>query len=140
MGLTQFNGSSVAYSDSAGTVLFTGLGITSFDFQGGDRAEIDVTTSQSASRISRAGFRSPRRLSLGVLFEKPSIVELDAEMASCSPGDLTVSASVDCAAASQVLSLGAYLMSYSITAQMDGVWELALEFLVDETPEEDSGE
>ena len=135
MGLTQFNGSSVAFSNAAGTVLFTGLGITSFDFQGGDRAEIDITTSQSASRISRAGFRSPRRISLGVLFEDPTLTELDLEMLACAPGTLTVSASIDCAAAAQVLSLGAYLMSYSITAQMDGVWEVSMEFLVDEAPE-----
>ena len=137
MGLTQFNGSSVSFADNAGTTLFSGLGITSFDFQGGDRAEIDVTTSQSASRISRAGFRSPRRISLGVLFEDPTLTELDAEMQACAPGTLAVSASVDCAAASQVFSLNAYLMSYSITAQMDGVWEVSLDFLVDETPAED---
>ena len=135
MGLTQFNGSSAAFADAAGTVLFTGLGITSFDFQGGDRAEIDVTTSQDASRVSRAGFRSPRRVSLGVLFEDPTLSELDLEMAACAPGTLAVSASVDCADAAQVFELGAYLMSYSITAQMDGVWEVSMDFLVDETPE-----
>ena len=134
MGLTQFNGSSASFADAAGTDIFSDLGITSFDFQGGDRAEIDVTTSADATRVSRAGFRSPRRVSLGVLFEDPTLAELDTAIKACAPGALSIKASVDCAAAAQVFSLGAYLMSYSITAQMDGVWEVSLEFLVDETP------
>ena len=134
MGLTQFNGSSASFADANAADVFVDLGITSFDFQGGDRAEIDVTTSADSGRISRAGFPSPRRVSLGVLFEDPTLAELEAQMQACAPGTLSVKASVDCAAASQVFSLNAYLMSYSITAQMDGVWEVSLQFLVDETP------
>jgi len=138
MGLTQFNGSSVSFSDSAGTVIFEDLGITSFDFQGGDRAEIDVTTSSDSSRVSRAGFRSVRRVSLGVLFEDPTLTELDAAIKACAPGTLTAKFGVDCAAASQLFSLGAHLMSYSITGQMDGILEVSLEFMVDETAVEAS--
>ena len=133
MGLTQFNGSSASFADSSGTVVFEDLGITSFDFQGGDRAEIDVTTSTDASRVSRAGFRSPRRVSLGVLFESPTLADLEASLKACAPGILTVKASEDCAATAQVFSLGAHLMSYSITAQMDDVWQVSLDFMVDET-------
>ena len=133
MGLTQFNGTTVSFADSAGTDVLVDIGITSFDFQGGDRAEIDVTTSADTSRVSRAGFASPRRLSLGLLFEDPTLTELEAMMTACAPGTLTVKASIDCAAASQVLSLGAHLMGYSITAQLDDVWQVSCDFMVDET-------
>ena len=133
MGLTQFNGSSASFADSNGTVVFEDLGITSFDFQGGDRAEIDVTTSLDSSRVSRAGFRAPRRVSLGVLFEDPTLAELEASLKACAPGTLSVKAGVDCGDAAQVFSLGAHLMSYSVTAQMDDVWQVSLEFMVDET-------
>tara|TARA_R110001632_G_scaffold67839_1_gene159391 strand:+ start:1044 stop:1466 length:423 start_codon:yes stop_codon:yes gene_type:complete len=140
MGLTQFNGSSVSFATAAGTAVFEDLGITSFDFQGGDRAEIDVTTSTDTSRVSRAGYASPRRVSLGVLFEDPTLAELDAAILACAPGTLSVKAGVDCAAAAQVFSLGAHLMSYSISAQMDGVWEVSMEFLVDETATAENSE
>lgn len=138
MGLTQFNGASASYSNATGTVIFSGLGITSFDFQGGDRAEIDVTTSLDTTRVSRAGRRSVRRLSLGVLFEDPTLAELEAMTAECGSGLLSIAAPIDCSVAAQVLSLGAFLMGYSITAQQDGVWEVNLEFMVDETAEEEA--
>jgi hypothetical protein len=132
MATTRFNGASATYTDSGSTAIFTDVGITSFSLEGGSRAEIDVTTSTSARRQSVAGFVSPRTLSLGLLLDDPTVAELDTMLGECSNGTLVIKAGVDCAAVSQILSLSVYLMSYSITAQLDGVFEVSCEFMVKE--------
>ncbi len=134
MATTRFNGASVTITNAASAEIASGVGITSFSFEGGDRAEIDITTSSAATREVVAGFRNPRRLSLGLLLDSPTLSDLTAMQAECAPGTVAVSAGVDCGNAAQLMSLSVFLMSFSITAQMDGVFEVSCDFLVDERP------
>ncbi len=134
MATTRFNGASVTITTAASAEIASGVGITSFSYEGGDRAEIDITTSSAASREVIAGFRSPRRLSLGLLLDAPTLANLEAMQDECGAGTVAVSAGVDCGTPAQLLSLTAFLMNYSISAQMDGVFEVNVDFMVDERP------
>ena len=134
MATTRFNGATVTLTNADASAIATDVGITSFSYEGGDRAEIDITTSSATSREIIAGFRNPRRLSLGLLLDTPSIANLDGMMEDCDSGSVTVKAGTDCAASSDILSLDVFLMSYSVSAQLDGVMEVQLELLVDERP------
>ena len=136
MATTRFNGASISLTTAAGAVIAENVGITSFSFEGGDRAEIDVTTSSAASREVVAGFRNPRRLSLGLLLNDPTLAELEGMQAECGSGSIVGNAGVDCGTPAQIMSLNVFLMSFSVSAQMDGVFEVNCEFLVDERPSE----
>ena len=132
MAFTNFNGMTATYSDGNSTAVIEAAGITSFNYEGGDRAQIDVTTSASTRRESLAGFASERRLTLGLLLDDPTVSELDAMIADCAPGTLLIN-SKDCGqSAAQFLSLPVFCMGYSINGQIDGVLEVNIEFMVAE--------
>lgn len=131
MSTTRFNGAKATISNST-TAIATDVGITSFSYDSGNAAEVDITTSSSVRRAIIKGFASPRRLSLGLLLDQTTITELDAMLAECAEGTVAISFGVDCTAASQLLSLDAYLMSFTVTGQLDGVLEVNCEFMVAE--------
>ena len=133
MAYTRFNGASATITNAAAAEIASAVGITSFSFDGGSRAEVDITTSVSTRRSVVAGFSSPRRLSIGLLLAEATIAELDAMLAECAPGTVAVSFGADCAAAAQLLSLPAYLMSFNVTGSIDGVLEVSCEFMVGES-------
>jgi len=132
MAFTRFNGATASITSAAAVSIASGVGITSFSYDAGSRSEIDITTSLSVRRSVAAGFVSPRRVTLGLLLNAATITELDAMIAECNAGTVAVNFGVDCAAPTQLLSLTAYLMSYSISGQLDGVLDMNLEFMVAE--------
>ena len=132
MAFTRFNGATASITSAAAVNIASAVGITSFSFDGGQRAEVDITTSNSTRRSVVAGFTSPRRVTLGLLLDQATIIELDAMLAECNAGIVAVSFGVDCAAPTQLLSLTAYLMGYSISGELDGVLDMSLEFMVAE--------
>ena len=132
MAYTRFNGATATITNAASSEIASDVGITSFSFDGGSRAEVDITTSVSTRRSVVAGFSSPRRMSMGLLLAEATIAELDTMLAECAPGTVAVSFGVDCAAPAQLLSLSAYLMSFNVTGSVDGVLEVSCEFMVGE--------
>ena len=131
MAFTQFNGATVSYTDAGAVAIFADKPLTSFSISGGDRAEVDVTT--SAARASLPGLVSPRRATIGMLFEDPTITELEGMIAACAAGTLTLKVKPCGGTAVNFVSDKAWLMSYDISAQVDGVFEVTMEFLFDET-------
>ena len=69
---------------------------------------------------------------MGLLLAEATIAELNSMIAECAPGTVAVSFGVDCAAASQLLLLPAYLMSFNVSGSVDGVLEVSCEFMVGE--------
>ena len=136
MAFTRFNGATATITDSAGTAIATAVGIQSFSYEAGDRAEIDVTRSTSNRREIVPGFSSPRRLTVSLLLEDPTVTELDAMLGECAAGTFAVNFGVDCAAPTQFLSLSVFLMNYSVQGEVDGVLEVSCDFMVDERPSE----
>jgi hypothetical protein len=131
MAIYQFNGATASLNNAAAVAVFTDIGITSFGYEGGSRAEIDTTTSTSTRREAIAGFASQKRVSLGVLFETdPTIVELDALMEECGSSTLSIKLGSGCAAAAEVFNLPVQLMSYTVNGSMDSVLDVTMEFMV----------
>lgn len=127
MALVNFNGMLASIVGG-----FQNAGITSFSYEGGDRAQVDVTTSASSRRESLAGFASERRLSLGLLLDTADIAQLDALMAACAPAALAVTETPCGGTATGFLTLNVFVMGYSVQGQLDGVLELNVEFMVAE--------
>lgn len=127
MALINFNGMLASVAGG-----FTNAGITSFSYEGGDRAQIDVTTSASTRRESLAGFASERRISLGLLLDTADIAQLDALIAACAPAALAVTEKPCGGADTAFLGLNVYTMSYSVSGQLDGVLEVNVDFMVAE--------
>ncbi len=134
MSYTRFNGATCSLADGAATDILSGAGITSFSYEAGDRAEVDITESTSVRREVVPGFASPRRISIGLLMSEATVTELDSMLADCAAGSLTVNFGADCAAATQFLSLNVFLMNYSVQGDMDGILEVSCDFMVDERP------
>ncbi len=132
MATTRFNGATATLANGAGTTIASAVGITSFGLDSGGRAEIDITTSASTSREVVAGFSNPRRMTLGLLLDSPTLAQLDTMVNECASGTLAVSFGTDCNAPSQFLSLSVFLMSYNVEGTMDDVLQVSCEFLVDE--------
>ena len=131
MAIYQFNGALASLNDAAAAAVFVDIGITSFSYEGGSRAEIDTTTSASTRRESIAGFASQKRVSLGCLFETdPTLVELDALMVECGSSTLSIKLGSGCNAAAEVFSLSCQLMSYTVNGSMDGVLDVTMEFMI----------
>ena len=124
-----FNGASLTYAG------LTGLEVTSFSMEGGDRAEVDVTSSSSTVREVIPGFASPRRLTFGINYQGDHAT-LRAELDDCATGALVVSLGADCGAPASHIGLDAWLMSFSLNAELDGIVTGDLSFLIDERPGE----
>ena len=133
MAYTEFNRSKVTYTDAGSTVVFADVPMTSFSLSGGARGEIDIST--SAGRFSLAGHRTPRRITIGMLFEDPTLAELETAMLACASGTLLVE-HVPCSASptdTTFIQDYVWLVNYDITGTIDGVMEVNVEFLIDET-------
>ena len=123
-----FNGASLSFAD------LTGLEITSFSMEGGDRAEIDVTNSSSTVREVIPGFASPRRLTFGINYtgnqaDPPSRARrLHHGSSRHHPGSRLQRPDRSYPGL-------AWLMSFSLNAELDGIVTGDLVFLVDERPD-----
>lgn len=124
MAYYPFNGATATY---AGTT----FNITSFSLEGGDRAEVDVTNSQSVSREVVPGFRNPRRVTLGLNYNG-ELATLDAALANCATGALAIEVPTGCAAAAAFFSANAWVMSYDLSADLDGIVTGSITFMIDE--------
>lgn len=122
-----FNGATLSFG------ALTGLEITSFSMEGGDRAEIDVTDSSSTVREVIPGFASPRRLTFGINYTG-NHTTLRSELDDCSSETLTVTLGADCGTPASHISVSAWLMSFNLNADLDGIVTGDISFLVDETP------
>ncbi len=124
----QFNGATF----TMGTLL-EDAGMQSFSLSGGDRSEIDVTTSASTRRQSIAGFKSPRRLDVSLIYDgELTAAELETAMSGCNTEAVTIKVSASCAAPAQFISFNVHVMNYSITGDLDGVLMLDVSMMVDE--------
>jgi len=124
MAYYPFNGAEASF---AGTT----FNITSFSLEGGDRAEVDVTNSSSLSREVVPGFRNPRRLTLGINYNG-EISALDTALATCAAGDLLIKVGSGCDAAENFFADKAWVMSYDLSADLDGIVTGSVTFMVDE--------
>ena len=124
MAYYPFNGATATF---AGTT----FNITSFSLEGGDRAEVDVTNSSSVSREVVPGFRNPRRVTLGINYNG-ELTTLDAALANCATGALAIEVSTGCAAAAAFFGANAWVMSYDLSADLDGIVTGSVTFVVDE--------
>ncbi len=121
------------YPFNGATATFAGItfNITSFSLEGGDRAEVDVTNSSSTSREVVPGFRNPRRVTLGINYNG-ELAGLDTALANCATGALAISVGSGCAEPASLLSLNAWVMSYDLSADLDGIVTGSVTFMVDE--------
>ena len=124
MAYYPFNGATASF---AGTT----FNITSFSLEGGDRAEVDVTNSSSASREVIPGFRNPRRVTLGINYNG-ELATLDTALATCANGALAIEVGSGCAAAAAFFSGNAWVMSYDLSADLDAIVTGSVTFMVDE--------
>lgn len=131
MAHTEFNRMVCSYSKSGPTVLWANKPITSISFDGGDRPEVIINT--STTRKSTAGLPTPRRVTIGMILDDPNLADCEDALDECDSGSLTVTAN-NCGTPSQFFAHSAWLMNYEVTAEMDGVYEVSLEFLIDERP------
>ena len=124
----QFNGSTF----TLGT-LIENAGMQSFSYGGGDRSEIDITSSTDTRRVSIGGFASPRRLDVSLIYDgELTPAELDSALAGCSTQTATIKVSANCAAPDAFLALPVFVMSYNITADLDGVLMIDVSMMVAE--------
>ncbi len=129
----QFNGSTFTLSNGTSNILEDGA-ITGFSIAGGDRSEIDVTTSTSTRRESVAGFASARRLEVQLLVDGGlTLAELDAMMVGCTVGSATVAVKPDCTTAvASFFSAPVYLMSYDINSSLDETLQMSISMMIAE--------
>ena len=129
----QFNGSTFTLNNGSADILADGA-ITGFSIAGGDRSEIDVTTSTSTRRESVAGFASARRLEVQLLVDGGlTLAELDAMMTGCTVGSATVKVKPDCAGvAAAFFSAAVYLMSYDINSSLDETLQMSVSMMIAE--------
>ncbi len=124
MAYYPFNGATATFAGAS-------FNITSFSLEGGSRAEVDVTNSSSVSREVVPGFRSPRSINLGINYNG-EIANLDTALATCSAGALAIEVGSGCTAAAAFFSDSAWVMSYDLSADLDGIVTGSVTFMVDE--------
>ena len=123
----------VYYPFNGATATFAGteFKITSFSLEGGDRAEIDVTNSESKTREVVPGFRNPRRVTLGINYDG-GLTTLDTALKTCATGALAIQVSQECNAASAFFAENAWVMSYDLSADLDSIVTGSVTFMIDE--------
>ena len=124
-----FNSASLSFAG------ITSVEITSFQMDGGDRAEIDVTHSGSVVRETIPGFNSARRMTFGINY-LGNASEFDALLIACTPAALVVQLGADCGTPANHFSFNAWLVSVSLNADLDGIVTGDLTFLLDDRPSE----
>ncbi len=136
MATNQFNGATLTW----GTKI-QAAGMTSFSIDGGSRADVDVTVSTDTKRKSIPGFTSVPMVTVGVLFD----YQVDqSDLINCADSHTLTITTTDCAQSSNLLSEGAWLMSYNVTGQIDDVISADLTFMLnfddsDSDPDPDPG-
>lgn len=130
---TEFNRAVVSFRSSDGsTFYFQNKPMTSFQLTGGGRPDVEIITSNA--RYAKSGLADPRRLSIGMILDDPDASDLENMLDECGSGTLTIT-NYNCniPISPPLVSESAFLMSYTIDAAVDGVLEVSLEFLVDES-------
>ena len=124
MAYYPFNGTTLSFAGAA-------FEITSFSMEGGNRAEIDVTSSSSTRRQSIPGMATPKQLVFGFNYAGDAAT-LDGKLAACAADELVVSMGADCESATAHITLNAWLMSWDLTGDLDGIVTGNFTFMVQE--------
>jgi hypothetical protein len=108
----EFNGSVLNWSGIT-------FGINSFSEDGGQRPEIDITTSTDSRRKSLVGLAAPQTLNFGFVYagERTSLVN---SLEGCTASTLNFSVRNNCGASSLISDELFYLMSYDLSGDLDG--------------------
>ena len=130
MAITQFNGSKVTYATATTGNHFENAYMTSLTISGGGRPDVDIVT--STARYSKAGLAEPRRVSIGMILDDPNGTDLENMITQCGSSQLTITTYV-CDTPSTFFQEDAFCMSYDISSAVDGVLEVTIEFLIDES-------
>lgn len=104
--------------------------ITSISFSSGGRSEVEVVT--SGGKYSLAGKRNPRKLSVSMILDDPTKAELDTAMTTCAPASLTIHYTPCGGSKTSFFTDNAWITSYSISGDIDGVMTVDVNFLIEE--------
>ena len=124
MAYYPFNGTTMTFAGDT-------YEITSFSMEGGNRAEIDVTHSGSTRRKSIPGMASPKMLTFGFNYAGDAAT-LDTKLSTCAAGALVVSMGADCGTPEAHITVNAWLMSWDLAADIDGITTGNFTFMVEE--------
>ncbi len=124
MAYYPFNGTTMTFAGDT-------YEVTSFSMEGGNRAEIDVTHSGSTRRKSIPGMASPKQLTFGFNYAGDAST-LDTKLSTCTPGDLVVNMGAGCDAVAAHITVKAWLMSWDLAADLDGITTGNFTFMVEE--------
>ncbi len=115
------------------TLSFNGgtFNITSFSMEGGSRAEIDITNSTDVRRKVIPGMASPRMLNFGFNYNG-EMGALTQSLNECTSDALDLGIAVMCGDAASALDVKAFLMSFDISGDLDGIITGSLTFMVSE--------
>jgi len=130
MAITQFNGSKVTYATTTTGNHFTNAYMTSLTISGGGRPDVDIVT--STARYAKSGLAEPRRVSVSMILDSPDGTALENMMTQCGSSQLTIT-TFECATPTVFFQEDAFCMSYDISSAVDGVLEVTIEFLIDES-------
>ena len=124
MAYYPFNGTTMTFAGDT-------FEVTSFSMEGGNRAEIDITHSGSTRRKSSPGMASPKQLQFGFNYLGDAAT-LDGKLSTCEVGALIVSMGADCGDAEPHITVDAWLMSWDLSGDIDGLVTGSFTFLVNE--------
>ncbi len=124
MAYYPFNGTTLSFDGAA-------YEITSFSMEGGNRAEIDITHSGSTRRQVIPGFATPKMLVFGFNYEGDAAT-LDTKLSTCTADELIVSMGPGCDAAAAHITVNAWLMSWDLAGDIDGIVTGNFTFMVQE--------
>lgn len=125
-------------SDANGSNTTFNFGITGFQVSGGERTMIDITTGANNKRAKFPGLAEALTATINFIYQD-EIGDLDAALADCDGGTLSIMTATDagnCTAAHIIGAEGSplpvFLTSYSIEAEMDGAVTGTVTFTRDE--------
>tara|TARA_R110002012_G_scaffold64528_1_gene169652 strand:+ start:4711 stop:5112 length:402 start_codon:yes stop_codon:yes gene_type:complete len=123
MAYIPFNGATLSWEGS-------NYEITSFSMEGGTRAEIDITHSGSTRRQQIPGMASARTLTFGFNYAGNADT-LHADLTGCASGTLVVGLGDGCSD-TDILTVNAWLMSWDLSGDLDGLVTGNMSFMVAE--------
>lgn len=127
MAVIEFNTTTITW----GSVI-NAADITSISFQGGQRSEVPVVT--NAGKYSFAGLKSPRKLTVGMVLDDPTVAELQTAVETCAAASLVINYTPCGGSEQSFFTKNAWMTDYSVSGAIDGVYTVECSFLYDETP------
>jgi hypothetical protein len=121
-------------NDTPASQAFT-FKVTGFSHKGGDRAQIDATTSTDTRRKMLPGLVSVEEFTLQIKYDDAAAggsASLDDLVQNCGAGALVVTAapSDDCGTNATLYSVTADVMAFNFSTELDGIVEGDITFMV----------